>query len=207
VHPLIVLQENGIPTPIMKYIRSVLLFALSSKMASAAITITITPDNIGGTTFAFSQSTTNPDFPIADVQGSGFSIALPPSIFNPAVIGKSGTPISGFLNPIFATFADSGSGFNYDVNFLLIGANFVFAELYFDRIVFAAPGQIEGRLDLLPGAPVTSTISPMALVPGTHTIESNLFDVVTVVVIPEPTSLSLLLISTLLLASRHRSCE
>ena len=176
-------------------------------MASAAITITITPDNIGGTTFAFSQTTTNPSFPIADVQGGGFSIVLPPSIFNPAAIGNSGTPISGFLNPIFATFTDSGSGFNYDVDFLLIGANFLFAELRFDRLFSAAPGQIEGQLALLPGAPVTSTISPMALVPGTHTIGSSLFDTVTVVVIPEPTSLSLLLMGTLLLARRHRNRE
>ncbi len=191
----------------MKHIRSIVLLALSSSIAGAAITITITPDDIGGTTFAFSQTTTNPSLPIADFQGSGFSIALPPSIFNPAVIGDSGTSIAGFLNPIFATFTDSGSGFNYDVNFLLIGANFTLAELHFDRLFSASPGQIEGRLDLLPGAPVTSTISPMALVPGTHTIGSSLFDTVTVIVIPEPTSLSLLMLGTLLLARRRRSRE
>jgi len=191
----------------MKYIRSILLLALSSKMASAAITITIVPDNIGGTTFAFSQTTANPTFPIGNAQGSGFSIALPPSIFNPVVIGNTGTPISGFLNPILATFTDSGSGFNYDVAFLLISSNFSFAELQFDRLFSAAPNQTEGRLDLLPGSPVASTISPTALVPGTHTIGSSLFDTVTVIVIPEPTSLSLLVISTLLLARRHRIRE
>jgi hypothetical protein len=191
----------------MKYLRSILLLALSSKMASAAITITITPDSIGGTTFAFSQTTANPTFPIGSAQGSGFAIALPPSIFNIAVIGNSGTPIAGYLNPIFATFTDSGSGFNYDVDFLLIGANFAFAELHFDRPFSAGPSQIEGQMALLTGAPVTSTISPAALVPGTHTIGSSLFDTVTVIVVPEPTSLSLLLISTLLLASRHRSRE
>lgn len=201
------LQENEIPAPIMNYIRSILLLALSCNMASAAITITITPDNIGGTTFAFSQTTTNPSFLIADVQGSGFSIALPPSIFDQAVIGNSGTPIFGFFNPILATFTDSGSGFNYDVRFLLIGANFLFAELQFDRPFSAAPSQIEGQMVLLPGAPVTSTISPTALVPGTHTVGSSLFDTVTVIVIPEPSSLSLLIVSTLFLTRRHRNRE
>ena len=185
----------------MKYIRSILFLALSCKMASAAISITITPDNLGGTTFTFSQTTSNPSLPIVNFQGNGFSIAIPPSIFNQAVIGNSGTPISGPFNPILATFTDSGSGFNYDVAFLLIGANFVFAEFSFDRSFSAAPGQIEGRLNLVTGAPVTSTISPMALVTGTHTTGSSLFDTVTVIVIPEPTSLSLLLIGTLLLAA------
>ena len=199
--------KNEIPALIMKYIRSILFLALSCKMASAAISITITPDNLGGTTFTFSQTTSNPSLPIVNFQGNGFSIAIPPSIFNQAVIGNSGTPIFGPFNPILATFTDSGSGFNYDVAFLLIGANFVFAEFSFDRSFSAAPGQIEGRLNLVTGAPVTSTISPMALVTGTHTTGSSLFDTVTVIVIPEPTSLSLLLIGTLLLARRHRIRE
>ena len=201
-----VLQENETLNPHMKYIRLLLLLALSIKAASAAITITITPDSIGGTTFSFSQTTANPKFPIGSTQGGDFLIDLPPSMFGPSVnAGGASSDISGTLTPILATFTDLGSGFNYEVKFLLIGSQLTFARFLFDRAFSVGQNQSEGQLDLVVGSPAISPISPEALIPGTHTISSNLFGSVTVVVIPEPTSSLLLILSTMLFSRRHRS--
>jgi hypothetical protein len=190
----------------MKHLYSLLLLALSSNIVHAAITITIAPNGSGGTTFLFSQTIANLEFPISNASGESFHIDLPPGIFSPSIIAGGGgsTSISGTLNPILATFTDAVSGFSYDVNFLAIGGDLSFGQFGFDRPFAAAPGQTAGRMDLVGGPAVSSGISPAALVLGTHTIGSGLFDTVTVNVIPEPTAVLLVLTSSLLLSRRHR---
>jgi hypothetical protein len=197
--------------PQMKYFYSLLLLALSSNLVSAAITITIAPDGSGGTTFIFSQTTDNPNFPISNASGGGFYLELPPSIFSPSLIGGGGqlSPIATArnLSPILATFIDAGSGFSYDVSFLVIGSDLSYGAFGFDRPFSAAQGQMEGRLDLVEGSAVSSETSPAELVLGTRTISSSLFGTVTVNVIPEPTSSLLVVLSSLLLSRRHRHPE
>jgi hypothetical protein len=61
------------------------------------------------------------------------------------------------------------------------------------------------QFDLLSGAPGILGISPDALVEGTHLIGSPLFGTVTVNVIPEPTSVSLVFLGSLLLTRRQRN--
>jgi hypothetical protein len=193
----------------MKYINSLLLFALSCNLVSAAISITIAPNGSGGTTFQFNETTANPNFPIANASGAGFRIELPPSMFSPLIIAGGGTigEISGYMNPIVATFTDGISGFSYEADFLSIGGDLSYGYFDFDRPFSPAQGQTEGRMDLVEGAAVTSTISPDALVMGTHTISSSLFGTVTVNVIPEPTSVLLVALSSLLLLRRNRRTE
>jgi len=195
----------------MKYFYLILFLALSSNLASAAITITITPNGAGGTTFLFSQTSPSPNFSVSDVADGVLYIELPPSIFGPSVIPSYNPflPITTIqvLNPILATFIDASSGFTYDVGSLVIRNDLSNAAFGFNSPFSAAEGQTEGRLDLVGGLVVDAGPTPAGLVLGTRTISSRLFGTVTVNVIPEPTSVFLVLLSSVLLARRHRHPE
>lgn len=180
-----------------------LLIGVSSPV-HAAITITIAPNGLGGTTYTFSQTSANPVIPVAMALSSGVRMDLPPGMFDPIVSGgPSSSDTSGTFEMI-ASFRDAGSTFTYDVTNLSISNVLAYASFGFNRPFAQAPGQTTVRFDLLSGAPGVLEISPDALVEGTYSIGSPLFGTVTVNVIPEPTSVALILPGALLLTRRQR---
>ena len=188
-----------------------LFLALTSNLVNAALTITITPNGAGGSTFLFSQTSASPSFTISDVSNGVLYIELPPSMFGPSVIPSYNpflpTTTIQILNPILASFIDASSGLTYDVGFLAIRDDLSTAAFGFNSPFSAAEGQTEGRLDLVRGLAVDTGPTPAGLVLGAHTVSSTLFGTVTVNVIPEPTSVCLVLLSSFLLARRYRRLE
>lgn len=188
----------------LRLIRNLILFSVCSLSADAAITITIAPDGLGGTTYTFSQTSPNPAIAVALASSSGARLDLPPAMFDPILLGGGGSSdITGSFDMI-ARFRDVGSGFSYDVVGLLVSNTLSYASFGFNRPFTQAPGQTNVQFDLLPGAPGVLGISPDALVEGTHSIGSPLFGTVTVNVIPEPTSVSLVILGSLMLSRRER---
>ncbi len=188
----------------IRTIQRLILFSVCSLSADAAITITITPDDLGGTTYTFVQTSPNPTIAVALASSGGVQIDLPPGMFDPMILGGGGTSdIYGNFDMI-ARFQDVGSGFLYNVVELLISNTLSYASFGFSRPFTQAPGQTNVQFHLLSGAPGVLGISPDALVEGTHLIGSPLFGTVTVNVIPEPTSVSLVFLGSLLLTSRQR---
>jgi hypothetical protein len=188
-------------------IRSLLHLALLPLLASAAhaaLTITIAPDGTGGTTFSFSQSASTPSLPVEQVLSSSFRLELPPGMFDPVVAGGPGSSDTFGTFDSIARFQDPDSGVFYEVVGLQIAADLSSAFFGFDRPFSAAPGQTLARFVLLPGPPEALTIAPGALVEGSHIIGSLLFGTVTVNVVPEPSSLPLLLPGAFLLTRRRR---
>jgi len=180
------------------------LFPVCSSSVDAAITITITPDGSGGTTYSFSQTLPNPTTSVELAAISGARIDLPRGMFDPIVSGGPGYSDTTGGFDMIARFQDAGSGITYDVVTLTISNVLSYAFFGFQIPFSAAPGQTSVQFDLLPSAPVGLGISPDVLVEGTHLIGSALFGTVTVNVIPEPSSLSMLLLSTVALMKRRR---
>lgn len=189
------------------FIRLILCFILLSacpRSADAAISITIAPDGLGGTTYTFIQTSPNPTLSVALASSSALKMELPPGMFDPIILGgtQSGD-ITGTFDKI-ARLQDVGSGFQYDVVGLFISSTLSSASFEFHRPFAQGPGQTNVQFELVSGAPGLLTVSPDALVEGTHSIGSTLFGTVTVHVIPESTSVSLAFLGSLLLARRQR---
>ena len=181
-----------------------ILFPVCASSTDAAIAITIAPDGLGGTTYAFNQTSPNPTISVAMASTAGIRIELPPGMFDPIVSGGPGSSDTFGSFDMIARFQDVGSGTTYDVRTLTISNVLSYAFFGFHIPFSGAPGQIIMQFDLLPLAPGQLGISPGALVEGTHLIGSDLFGTVTVNVVPEPTSVSLVILGSLLLSRRQR---
>jgi len=177
-----------------------LILAWITHAANATVTITISPDDRGGTTLVFEQTADCPPVSTDTILGGEFVLSLPPSMFSPSILGTGATSEIFGVFPSWATFRDGGSGFDYDVVSLRIGADLSFAQLGFDREYSTLQDQSESDFVLLSEAPVDTTISPLAFVGGSHTTSSLLFGSVNVNVIPEPSLPVLLLCSVFSLA-------
>ena len=187
----------------LRCIIALCLFGLIAPATDAAVVITIAPDDVGGTTYTFSQTTDNPVVPIALVNPDTFHLDLPPGMFSPIL---NGGPFHGdiFGNfPKIGEFRDLGSGTAYNVTGLWIARNLSAGTFNFHRTFFQGPEQSTVQMDLVTGAPGELTISPEALVVGIHSISSALFGTVTVNVIPEPACLPLVLLGAVALLHRR----
>ncbi len=181
------------------------LFPIFAPVADAALTITIAPDGTGSTTYSFNQPASNPTLPTAQVLSSSFRLELPPGMFAPIVAGGPGSSDTFGIFDLIARFQDAGSGFFYDVTGLQLAADLSSAFFGFDRAFSQAPGQTSSQFVLTPGPPGVLQIAPEALVEGSYSNGSLLFGTVTVNVVPEPSVLSLLLLSTAALMGRRRT--
>ncbi len=196
----------GLP-PISMHLLLPRLFLLPilASAADAALTITIAPDGAGGTTYSFSQPALIPPLPVAQVLSSSFRLELPPGMFDPEVVGGPGSSETSGTFDLIARFQDVRSGFIYDVTGLRIAADLSSASFEFDRAFLQAPGQTFSQFLLTPGPPGVLPIAPEALVEGSHSIGSLLFGTVTVNVVPEPSSFSLVLLGSVALMRRRRT--
>lgn len=180
--------------------------------AEAAVTITIAPDGLGGTTYAFTQTAPNPTMSVEMASTGDLRMDLPPGMFDPMVRGGDGmSDIYGSFE-ILARFRDLYSGVSYDVVGMVISHTLSYASFGFQRPFASRLSQTEAQFELFPGAAGALGISPMTLVAGTHSVGSLLFGTVTVsvirepssLVIPEPSSLVLLLLGAVALTKRRR---
>lgn len=184
--------------------RCAVIFASCLLTANAAVLITVAPDGLGGTTFNFSQTSVNPLLSVEVVSTSGFRMELPPGMFSPMVLGGPGvTDIAGRVE-MLAQFRDGYSGAPYDVVDLVISNTLSYASFGFQQPFAQRLGQTQVQFELFFDVPGVTRISPNALVVGTHSVGSLLFGTVTVNVIPEPSTLSILLLSVAVLAKRRR---
>ena len=172
--------------------------------AEAAITITVAPDDLGGMTFAFRQTAANPQMSVDMAVANGLRMELPPGMFSQAILnGPASTDIYGSF-PTIAQFRDLNSRASYDITRMTLSNTLSYAFFEFLQPLGVRGGQTQMQLDLFSETLDALRIAPSALVEGTHSIGSALFGTVTVNVIPEPTSLGLLLLGLVTFTQRRR---
>ncbi len=165
--------------------------------AFAAISILIEPDSSGGTVFSFSQTAPNPTLNVSGISGYALGIDLPFGMFHPDVYRDSSSIISGDFPSPLGTVTEVFSGRSFLIAGLFIQPSEpAGAVLTFDPIhLIGGVSSVRFELSGEPGA--ATAISPDALIPGVHTVNSTLFGTVTVTVVPEP-SLAIYLTAALL---------
>jgi hypothetical protein len=188
----------------LRSILSLVLYPFAANLASGALMFNIRPNDAGGTVWSLSQTSANPSLPTTFDFATFLRIDLPPAMFDP-IIHHGGNPsqIFGSFTSI-ARFQDLGSGFFYDATGAFISPSS--ASFQFDRAFSQAPAQSAVQFDLVSVDPTNlESISPSALVKGTHSIASPLFGTVTVNVVPEPSmAWMIFLASTSLMLRRRR---
>ncbi len=179
--------------------------ALLCNSAQAAISILIEPDSAGGTVFTFAETSPSPTLNVSGISGYVLGIDLPIGMFHPDVYGSGSSAISGDFPSPLGTVTETFSGQSFLISGLFIRPSEpAGAVLTFDPIHII--GGVSGVRFELSGEPsATTNISPDALIPGVHTVNSTLFGTVTVTVVPEP-SLAIYLTAALLpFALRRRT--
>jgi hypothetical protein len=167
----------------------------------AAVSILIEPTLSGGTLFTITQTEANPALAVSGLSGYALGMDLPLAMFD---IPGGGSGVSGTFPASLGTVTETVTGQTFQLTGLQIGSGETYALLLFNPI-YLTSGQSSAQFSVSQPTPVETSISPLALVPGTHSTSSVLFGTVTVTVVPEPSVLAFLPGMALPLLKRRRS--
>ncbi|MFC0017672.1 hypothetical protein [Roseibacillus persicicus] len=175
---------------------------------SAALVVTVSPGENGGTRFHIEQISPNPPFFLNQVTvGYRLGILLPEaSLFQTeSFAGESAT-----FSPTLGTLTDVRNGESREISGLqfqqLTPGGLWSATLALDSPLIFDSGESHLLKLTEPRASETSEISFSRFRPGQTTYLDVAWGEVTTVVIPEPTGSTLLMLSTMIaLGRRHRS--
>lgn len=174
---------------------------LLASSARAALAIDILPSQQGRTTWILTQISPSPDIDILNVSGSGGSIELPTSMFDPAwLLAASGVSLTADFSATFATVLEQYSNQTFLISTFSAG---IHPALEFDQPYTLPNGNTSARFDISGTSPADLGIGIDAFVPGIHTINST-FGILTVTVVPEPSSAVLSIPLILGILRRHR---
>lgn len=194
----------------MNVLKILSLLILSACYSRAAISILIQPgQNVGTTLFTVTQISASPVLSVPDLSGYVSGMSMPTAMFNiPGLDSGYSSDIWGTLPNSLATVTESFSGQAFLLNQLRISADSSAPSLFgFDHLFILPDDASSLRFDVISSGPVEINIAYEALFPGVYTATDTLFGVVTVTVVPEPSTSAFMATAWIPLFIRKRRCR